>query len=337
MKEIESPDIPWHVIASTLNKTAGAEEKKQLQAWLDSAPGHADLFEELALTWSLTGHLPAHYGPALEDSWEKLLDRINRKSRQKSAILNLLRYSAAAAVLALVFLAGLKLGGRQSDVKKAVTTSRVIAPKGSKTRIVLPDSSKVWLNSGAEIWYTSGFTPTSREVWTKGECFFDVEEDPAHPFVVHGSVLSLKVLGTAFNFREEEDGNLSSVTLLHGSVKVLNRQLEPISELVPGQEYIYTNGVGKVQTAVNADASTAWINNMLIFKNQPFEEVIHYLSGWYGVNIRLDKSLYYRHNYTFKVKTESLREVLELVSIMTPIDYTVEGEQVTIKYKPKKE
>jgi ferric-dicitrate binding protein FerR (iron transport regulator) len=116
---------------------------------------------------------------------------------------------------------------------------------------------------------------------------------------------------------------------------VLDLQNEDISELLPGQELVYSKGVGKVRMAENMEALTSWINNVLIFKNQPFEEVIYYLNAWYGVNIQLDKSLYYRHNYTFKVKTESLREVLELISIITPIDYKIEGDQIKIKYKPK--
>jgi hypothetical protein len=61
--------------------------------------------------------------------------------------------------------------------------------------------------------------------------------------------------------------------------------------------------------------------------------VISYLEKWYGVNITLDKTLYYNYNYTFKVKTESLREVLELISFITPIDYRIEGEKVAIKYR----
>jgi transmembrane sensor len=83
------------------------------------------------------------------------------------------------------------------------------------------------------------------------------------------------------------------------------------------------------------EALTSWVNNILIFKNQPLNEVVSYLNGWYGVNIKFDQTLYNHHKYTFKVKTESLREVLELITIITPINYTIEGDQITIKYKSK--
>ena len=104
-------------------------------------------------------------------------------------------------------------------------------------------------------------------------------------------------------------------------------------KLNPGEQLVYNAGLGRVQKTQNPEALTSWINNMLIFNNQPFEEVINYLEKWYGVKITLDKTLYYNYNYTFKVKTESLREVLELISFITPIEYGIEGEKVAIKYR----
>jgi ferric-dicitrate binding protein FerR (iron transport regulator) len=134
---------------------------------------------------------------------------------------------------------------------------------------------------------------------------------------------------------EQNVKSTADVTLVSGKVQVFNLQDKLISELKPGQQLIYKDEKFYLQKAENLEALTAWLNNMLIFDNQPFEEVIHYLEKWYGVTIQLDKGLYYRHNYTFKVKTESLREVLELISVITPIQYHIEGEQVTIKYKMK--
>jgi ferric-dicitrate binding protein FerR (iron transport regulator) len=169
----------------------------------------------------------------------------------------------------------------------------------------------------------------------KGECFFDVVKDPQHPFVVKGSKFKVKVFGTRFNVNEENSKNRADVTLVSGKVQVLSLQDKLISELNPGQQLVCRDGKCNLQQAENLEALTAWLNNMLIFDNQPFEEVIHYLEKWYGVKIQLDHELYYSHNYTFKVKTESLREVMELISVITPIEYKIEGEQVTIKYKKR--
>ena len=169
----------------------------------------------------------------------------------------------------------------------------------------------------------------------KGECFFDVAKDPDHPLVVSGSKFKVKVHGTRFNVNEHNLKNKADVTLVSGKVQILNLQDKLISDLKPGQQLIFEDEKYYLQKAENLESLTAWLNNMLIFDNQPFEEVIYYLEKWYGVKIKLDQSLYYRHNYTFKVKTESLREVMELISVITPIQYHIEGEQVTIKYKKR--
>jgi ferric-dicitrate binding protein FerR (iron transport regulator) len=327
-------NIPWNAVSARLNNEADAGDLKQIQDWLDKSPDNSLILEEIFSTWEVSRNLPEYYTPDMDYNWNKLIEKINRGQDKKIRPAAWIRYIAAASVLVAVFLSGVMLGDRTGQ-DKAVTFSKIISPKGNKTRVILPDSSTVWLNSGAELWYSTEFTAHHREVWMKGECFFEVEKDPAHPLFVHANKIQLKVFGTAFNVKEDDSRDLTDVTLLNGKVSVMDLHNTPITELVPGQQCIYQNGKGVVRVAENPEALTSWINNILIFNNQPFEEVIRYLNGWYGVDIQLDKTLYYRHNYTFKVKTESLREVLELISIITPLNYTIEGDQIKIKYIAK--
>jgi transmembrane sensor len=334
-KKMEIQNIPWEAISAKLKNCAGTDELKQIQEWLDRAPENGMILSEISHVWSITKGKPEFYQPDLTYNWNKLIDKINPNPVRKINAVFFFRWVAAAAILVMVFLAGLGTGDYFREKPSAVTFSRVIAPKGNKTQIVLPDSSKVWLNSGAELWYPSNYTALNREVWMKGECYFQVEEDPSHPLVVHGTKLQVKVYGTSFNIREDEIADLSNVTLVSGKVEVMNLQSSKIAELVPGQQFMYRKGLGEVHPAENLEALTSWVNNILIFKNQPFDEVISYLNGWYGVNINFERNLYNHHKYTFKVKTESLREVLELITIITPIHYEIEGDQISIKYKQK--
>jgi ferric-dicitrate binding protein FerR (iron transport regulator) len=334
-RKMEKHPIPWEAIAARLNLEADAGQLKQIQNWLDSSADNRLILEEITNTWSLTGSLPEYYQPDMARNWDQLVRKIRYRSNRPNSIRPVFKFMAAAAIAVMVFLAGLTSGELFRSKEKGETFSKVISPKGNKTRVVLPDGSLVWLNSGSELWYSTNYTSEHREVWMKGECYFQVEKDPVHPLLVHGSNVQLKVFGTTFNLREDEGRDLTDVTLLTGKVSVYNTKNEEIAALAPGQELLYQNGTGRIQQAENSEALTSWINNILIFKNQPFEEVIRYLNGWYGVDIHLDRTLYYRHNYTFKIKTESLREVLELISIITPINYTIEGDQVKIKYKPK--
>ncbi|HWR99117.1 MAG TPA: FecR domain-containing protein [Prolixibacteraceae bacterium] len=332
---MENQNIPWGAISAKLKNVAGIEETKQIQEWLDLSSENQLILDEIVNVWSLTKGNSGYYQPDMSYNWKKLMEKINYQSQRKNSFAPYLRMVAAAAVLIMVFLAGITLSDQFTTRPEIITYSKIIAPKGSKTQVVLPDSSKVWLNSGAELWYPSDYTAENRQVWMKGECYFQVEKDPRHPLIVHGTKLSVKVYGTTFNLKEDEIRDITNVTLVSGNVRVLNPANDKISDLLPGQQLVYSEGKGEVKEAENLEALTSWVNNILIFKNQPFEEIISYLSGWYGVNIVFDHSLYDHHKYTFKVKTESLREVLELITIITPIDYVIEGDQITIKYKQK--
>lgn len=332
---MQQQNIPWEAISAKLKNTADGEQIKQIQDWLDSSPEHPSILTEIVNTWTITQRKTEFYQPDMDLNWKRLMSRIDYREQNKAQKAIYFRWAAAAAILALVFLAGMGLGDGVFKPSNSVSYTKIIAPEGNKTQIILPDSSYVWLNSGSELQYSSDYSAQKREVIMKGECFFDVVKDPQHPFVVKSSKFQVKVFGTRFNVNENNSKNRTDVTLVSGKVQVLNLQDKLISELNPGQQMVYHDGKFQLQQAENLEALTAWLNNMLIFDNQPFEEVIHYLEKWYGVKIQLDPELYYSHNYTFKVKTESLREVLELISVITPIQYNIEGEQVTIKYKKR--
>lgn len=329
---MEPINTPWEAIAARLKNKANDEQLKQIEEWLDASPENPVILSEIISTWSLTKHKTQFYEPDNSINWEKLMSRIGQSQGQKINLNRYYRWIAAASVIVLVFLSGLGLGGffNHSD---AVQMVRIIAPEGSKTRIVLPDSTHVWMNSGAELEYPSDFTAQNREVKMKGECFFSVTKDPNHPFLVDGSNLRVKVYGTRFNVNEDRFSKGTDVTLISGKVEVYDQKNQLLSKLIPGEQLVYNNGLSKVLLTQNPEAITSWINNILIFNNRPFEEVIHYLEKWYGVTITLDRTIHYDYNYTFKVKTESLREVLELISFITPIEYHIEGEKVTIKYR----
>ena len=330
---MQQDHIPWDAISARLKDEADEDQIQQIQKWLDLSPEHPVILTEIMNVWSVSKSSTEFYQPDLSVNWQKLMQKVNARPKQSLFRTISFRISAAAAVLALVFMAGLGLGDGFLNSSKKVSYTRIIAPEGNKTQIVLPDSTHVWLNSGSELQYASDYSATNRKVNMKGECFFDVVKDPEHPFIVQGSKFQVRVFGTRFNVNEDASQNTADITLVSGKVQVFNLDDKPVSELIPGQQLVYNQGIYHVQKAVNMEALTAWLNNMLIFDNQPFEEVIHYLEKWYGVKIQLDHTLYYSHNYTFKVKTESLREVLALISVITPIEYQIEGEKVMIKYK----
>ena len=54
---------------------------------------------------------------------------------------------------------------------------------------------------------------------------------------------------------------------------------------------------------------------------------------WYDVDITLAKNLNVTKLYTMTIKTESLREMLNLLSYTTPINYEINEDQVFISHR----
>ena len=149
---MENQNIPWEAIAARLKNEALEDEMRQIQEWLDLSPENPVIMSEIMNIWSVTKGQPEYYQPDLTYNWNKLIQKINQQPGRKNSLILLYRLVAAAAVLIVVFIAGITLSDRFVSYSKAITYSKIISPKGNKTQIILPDSSKVWLNSGAELW-----------------------------------------------------------------------------------------------------------------------------------------------------------------------------------------
>jgi alpha-glucosidase len=91
-----------------------------------------------------------------------------------------------------------------------------------------------------------------------------------------------------------------------------------VSEIMKGKGFLMQKkevvGVG---SRVYTDLYTSWKENVLKFENAPFEEVIKKMERWYDVKITVDKSVDAKERYTMTIKTESLREMLALLSKTT--------------------
>jgi ferric-dicitrate binding protein FerR (iron transport regulator) len=209
--------------------------------------------------------------------------------------------------------------------------SEIVAPKGEKVQFVLPDGSSGYLNSGSTLKYAHPFH--KRLVELDGEGFFNVVQG-RKKFTVQTGDVNVEVHGTRFNVCAYRDDPEVTTTLEEGSVTVIRDKDGERLTIKPGQQAIFHRTDNKVTSnGVNVDLFVSWKENMLRFQNTPFPDVVKKLERWYDVKIILDDKLKFTQQYTMTIKTESLREMLELMLVTTPMNYEIKEDLVYITYK----
>ena len=153
-------------------------------------------------------------------------------------------------------------------------------PVGGEYSLVLSDGSKVWLNAASRLKFPVKFTGDSREVEVSGEAYFEVAKDRSRPFRVRFNNSTVEVLGTHFNVSAYENDHVQAVTLLEGSVKVLNETNEV--RIKPGEQARLSNASSISVKQVDAEEAVAWKNGYFSFADEDIKSIMKKLARWYG-------------------------------------------------------
>lgn len=207
-------------------------------------------------------------------------------------------------------------------------------PLGGEYAVTLSDGSKVWLNAMSELSFPIAFNGTIREVFLKGEAYFEVAPDKNSPFIVHTEEYDVRVLGTVFNISAYPDDSRLTTTLCSGSVVVdpLNRTLKTY-RLQPGEQLNYYRENGNItQERVDTDLYTAWVNGYFRFENNSIEEVFDVLRRWYDIEVNYEKPESRNELFSGKLpRFNDLQIIIDLIEKVSPLKIDVEGKKVIIK------
>jgi ferric-dicitrate binding protein FerR (iron transport regulator) len=207
----------------------------------------------------------------------------------------------------------------------AVDSLEIIAPIGSRTVVQLSDGSVVYLNYGSKIIYPQFFSGDTREIRLYGEGFFEVAHNPEKPFIVKTGNVNVKALGTAFNVLAYPDENVVQTTLVNGKVvleqNIGNDKTKMLSAMTPGQHSVFNCVSGDVTcTSGSIKKYISWKDGKLIFEDTPIDEVAEKLSRMFNVDIQVDKEIE-DYIYTVTLLDEPLFQILDLMTIATPVTY----------------
>lgn len=317
-----------------LNNCCNSHEVEEIIHWMKQQSFYSESKALGRIDWN---NYTGDDGLVSNEKLDTLLDKIHHKlnleeSRtipMKSRLISLLSKAAAfilIPVLAFLFYTiseNKRLTNRVTSV--SVDSLEVIAPVGSRTVVELSDGSVVHLNYGSRIKYPQNFWGETRGIALTGEAYFEVAHNPGKPFVVTAGQLDIKAVGTAFNVNSYSENNDIATTLVEGKVlieKILkNGNVKTIKEMVPGQHVTYQKTTGAVKSTVEPlQKYIAWKDGMVVFENEPIDGVAQRLSRMFNVEIQVDNKLE-KYKYTVTFVDEPLFQILDLLTVATPIVY----------------
>lgn len=157
-------------------------------------------------------------------------------------------------------------------------------PAGKTYEVELIDGTKVWLNSVSKIRFPFSFEEGVREVYIEGEAYFRVATDVNRPFIVHGGVTVVKVLGTEFNINAYLPGRIIT-SLVNGKVMVHAEGEQ--AELKPGEEAVTRTGI-PIKVMESNPASLGWREGIYYFENSSIPEITAIIERCFGVKTVAD-------------------------------------------------
>lgn len=208
-----------------------------------------------------------------------------------------------------------------------ISVNQIVVPYGKRSKIILPDGSSLWINSGSCISYASDFE-VNRKLSVQGEVYLDVRKDAAHPFVVKTNRLEVTVLGTSFNVTDYSKDTETAVVLVQGrvDVKVDNKEKK---HLVPNQRLSKANGEVKVDK-VDVYNYICWKDDAMNFDGQKLSDVLNSLSRYYNTRIEISGSLKDEKFYGSLDLNCTLDELLESISLATPLNIIRQEDKIYI-------
>jgi transmembrane sensor len=306
----------------------GIEYAGEINEWLNESDENKKVYQDLLKVWQLTGSFPKWFNPDREKAWKNIQGYIHSSKRKNAFLYRRISQIAASIIIIITSIwFGSKLDNRNRESQYTV----IYSPTAQKTRIVLPDSSIVLLNGNSEIRYNQNFNEFNRRVELKGEGYFEVRKNLLKRFIVSAEGIEIKVFGTVFNVKAYNDDRSVEVGLINGRVSI-DRDKNEIVKLTPGQIAVFDKKDQKLNVKKAAiDLVSAWTREEMIFEENSIKEIAKYIERWYNVEVHIAPELLSDNELlTFKVKTESLNELLSLINLLKPIKYRIDGKQVYI-------
>jgi len=353
-------DNKWNkLIFKFLSGKTTLAEDQELKKWIDDDPKNSELFDFLRSIWlsnfSKTG--PVFYNTS--KAWKNIKKSIDQPEKEEINFHSFISgrgisyFLKIAAFVIFIFVAGFVCSRLFVDNNIIPEQKYIVVttPLGSKTHLMLPDSTEIWLNAGSTLSYLENNEEYQRNVSLTGEAFFKVKTDKSRPFVVKTRQVDVIALGTSFNVKAYNEDTLIKAVLLEGNIEVdikgnhnkLSYTLEPNQIItIPIQMEIASESKDQnniVENTIMADlniqpiiekidnkvalAMTSWKDERWNIEGESLDMLAIMLERRYNIKINIVSGLLNNYKFSGTIKNETFEQVMQYLRYTTPLKYEV--------------
>lgn len=341
-KHIQSID---DLIISYLTENYSDEEFELLRAWIAESERNKAYFHKTREIWYGVVSLgESEFDCAI--AYKRFQYRIEEDqacSQKDTMVKPAKRYfqkkwwslAVAAMLMAVIIPSSHFLLNKESNVAAKILKDEfftISVPYASSSQIMLPDSTKVWINAGSTLTYTRNHKENQRRVRLNGEAYFEVAKEKGVPFIVETEFVEVKVLGTKFNVNSYTDDERVDITLLEGSVALKKESdIHPVL-IEPDECASYSKKERNMLIRkVDASLATQWSKGILSFEAERFDYIARRLEREYDVKIVIADTLLRKSRFygTFD-RQESITSIMNKIAFDDQMSYSINNNTITI-------
>jgi transmembrane sensor len=303
-----------------LLKETTTAENVEVEEWLASSTENNAYFNQLAKIWETSGELDVPSPINVDAAWVAFQQKVVHVPVEP------LKRNFVWLSLASALLIGIGIWGVYSllgpfGYTKLETASAVITK-------VLPDGSQLTLNKNTNLTYAKNFKQNRSIHFQKGEIFFNVAHDKAHPFVIGINNINVEVVGTSFNIKHLNAE--TEVIVETGTVKVTLGK-ETIN-LTKNDRILIDQQTKKLQKEQSTDLLYKYYRTKIFdARNTPLHKLVNVLNNAYGSHIVVDDEV---KNLTIYIPLEfgSLEQNLAYICKVLKLKISRNQDEIKLSY-----
>lgn len=301
------------ILGKYIEGNATPEEIIEVVAWLDADEQNVREFMALHKLYDISVMNQA-------DTEESANETSLATGRKEKPFFRKIGFEAIkiAAVVAIVL--GIKAAWQEKEDETSYQT--IYVPVGQRAEIILPDSTKVWLNSRTRLIYPLAFGKETRQVKLDGEAYFSVKRNQKMPFIVETKQMDIRVLGTEFNVVAYANYPIQQVSLLQGSVELEGKTLSKGYRIQANQSALLSNGKLVISKIGDYDYFK-WKEGLICFNKELVSDIIKKLELYYDIHIEVSNKQFLQERYSGKFRTkDGIEQVLNVLQVEHKFTYT---------------